>query len=421
MEDAFANALTHLDAAVAKLKLKPETVALLQQPNRIIQAVLSFTRDDGRRTIVPAYRVQYSNARGPYKGGIRFHPNVELGEIMALAFWMALKCALVELPFGGGKGGVAIDPKLLSEKEKERLSRAYLRAFADVLGPERDVPAPDVGTDEQVMDWMADEYAKVTGRREAAVITGKSLHQGGSRGRETATGRGGFYVLQKMLEKLKRKPESLSFIVQGFGNAGSHFTRLASRIGCKLVGVADSKLAVLASKGKTLDFSAISNAKLERGTVDPCRCAEGKCRCADHRHATPQELLTADGDLLVLAALENQITAANAMSVKAKLILELANAPTAPEADPLLAQQGIMVIPDILANAGGVIVSTFEWQQNRANESWTEADVKQKLQTTLERAFATVWELAKVQRVTLRTAAITLAIKRLADATTKRS
>lgn len=421
MSKLFSNALAQLDAAAAHLKLAPDILALLRNPQRTITANLPLVRDDGSLLMLSAYRVQYSNARGPYKGGIRFLPAVTLDEVQSLAFWMMMKCAVVNIPFGGGKGGVTVDPKLLSEQEKERLSRRYARAFADVLGPTRDVPGPDVGTDETVMDWIADEYGKILGRPEPAAVTGKSLAAGGSRGRETATGRGGFLVLEQLRQQLNLPPERLRLVVQGFGNVGMHFIRIASHAGYPVLGVADSRVAILAAPGHTLDFNAIASAKQEYGTVDPCRCLATKrkiCHCPDHRHVTMEQLLAADCDVLVLSALENQLTERNAPKIKARIIVELANGPTAPEADEIFAKRKITVVPDILANAGGVAVSYFEWLQNRRGETWTESQVKQQLQSLMETAAAAVHKTVKKHKVTLRTAAFMLAATRVAEAIT---
>ncbi|MDD5109936.1 MAG: Glu/Leu/Phe/Val dehydrogenase [Patescibacteria group bacterium] len=424
MPSIFANALAQLESAARQMKLPKEILAVLHQPQREVTAALPVTMDDGSQKIFSAYRVQYSNARGPYKGGIRFHPQVTLDEVRALAFWMAVKCAVAGIPFGGGKGGVMVDPKKLSAGELERLSRGYLRAFADVIGPERDVPAPDVGTNAQIMDWISDEYARVTGHAQPAVITGKSLDRGGSRGRETATGRGGFFILQQLAERLKLKPEKTRLIVQGFGNVGMHFTRLACRDGYRLIGIADSRASILAAPDRSLDYAVIANAKQDYGTVDPCRCTATKgkiCRCPDHRHLTPDKLLTTDCDVLVLAALENQITKANAGKVKARIILELANGPTAPEADVILDRRHVTVVPDVIANAGGVVVSYFEWQQNRENVSWTESQIKQQLQPVMEKAFQEAWELSRQQRINLRAAAFQLALTRIAQSIQKKT
>ncbi len=418
MPSPFANAMRQLDTAAALLKLDAAVLQRLRTPDHVHTARLSYKRDDGSLASAEAYRVQYNNARGPYKGGIRFHPKVTADEVKALAFWMTIKCALASIPFGGGKGGVAVDPKALSERERERLSRAYVRAFASHLGPTLDVPAPDVGTDSAVMDWMADEYAKVTGRREPAAFTGKSLAAGGSRGRDTATGRGGFYVLRHLGAKLKLIPTKTRLIVQGFGNAGSNLARIATVNGYRLTGVSDSRAALLANPGKTLDYNAISEAKAASGSVDPCRAAKVQ-RSASHRHATPAQLLAADCDVLVLSALEGALTKANAGAVRAKVVLELANGPTTPEADAILQRRKVTVIPDVLANAGGVIVSAFEWEQNRSGGSWTEGEVKAKLEPQMAANAESVWQLAKKKRVSLRTAAFLVALERIATAMAK--
>lgn len=418
MPNLFAPAVTQLEAAAARLKLPAKTLAILRQPQRVVEAAVPVAMDDGSQKIFPAYRSQYSNARGPYKGGIRLHPAVTPNEVKALSLWMAIKCAVVDLPFGGGKGGIPIDPKKLSTAERERLCRAYMRAFADVLGPHRDIPAPDVGSDAQMMDWMADEYAAIIGHPEPAVITGKSFEHGGSAGRDAATGLGGSFVLRQLASRLGFVPARTRVVLQGFGNVGRHFARLASRGGYQIVGIADSRTNLLAAPGTVLDVAAMERAKDQFARLDPCRhAASGEpCDRAGHRHVTSDELLTADTDVLVLAALENQLTAANAADVKAKLILELANGPTTPEADAILNRRRVTVVPDVLANAGGVTVSYFEWRQNLEHQRWTEAEVETKLQEALKPAVAAVWEHARKNRVSLRLAAFLIALQRLAAA-----
>lgn len=416
MPNPFNNAMTQLNKAAKILNLKPSILSLLKKPKKILQAAIPVKMDDGEMKIFDAFRVQYNNALGPYKGGIRFHPQVNLNEVKALSFWMAIKTAAVGIPYGGGKGGVIVDPKKLSPAELERLSRGYINAFKNFIGPKTDIPAPDVYTTPQIMAWMADEYAKIIGYYEPAVITGKPVELGGSLGRDTATAQGGFFVLQNLMNKLKMEPKKTCILVQGFGNVGANFAHLAWHAGFKLLGVSDSKTAVIDPSGKGFDYHIIEKMKKAKGIVDICDCQEIKCNCKNHKHITNAQFLEKDCDILVLAALENQITKTNAGRIKAKIILELANGPTTPEADEKLAKKNITVVPDVLANVGGVIVSYFEWCQNLSGYYWTEEEVKKKLEIKITRALEDIWNYSQKYRVDLRTAAFVLAVDRIAKA-----
>lgn len=405
MPNAFNNALKQLDKAAKLLDLKEDIIEFLKKPKRILQFSLPVKMDDDKVRVFEGYRVQYNDARGPYKGGIRFHQRVNLAEVKALAFWMAIKTATVGIPMGGGKGGVAINPKKLSPAELERLSRAYMRAVANFVGPEIDIPAPDVNTNPQIMAWMMDEYEKIKGGHYPAVITGKPIELGGSAGRGTATAQGGFYVLQELLTKLKLGRKKLSVAIQGFGNAGAVFADLVKQAGLKVVAVSDSQGGIYNEQG--LDLDKIKEYKKQTGSV---------VNFADAKNVTNQKLLELPVDMLAPAALENQITKDNAGRIKAQIILELANGPVTPEADEKLFKKGKIVVPDILANAGGVTVSYFEWVQNRQQYYWTEKEVWKKLKVIIVKAFNEIWQTSQEFKVDLRTAAFVLAVKRIAEA-----
>jgi len=405
---AFENAMQQLDAASRKLNLNPGTVAKLRAPNQIHEFGVPVTLDDGLQKSFKGYRVQFNNSRGPYKGGIRFHPQVDLDEVKALAFWMAIKTAVVNIPMGGGKGGISVNPKELSSGELERLSRAWVAYMAPHIGPHQDVPAPDVNTNPQIMDWMADEYEKITGEKTGATFTGKSLEAGGSEGRGTATGQGAFYVLGELVVALGMQPDGKRIVIQGFGNAGYHFGQFASAAGYRIVGVSDSKGGVYNPDG--LSIETVMKIKEERGSVVASDVGTS---------VSNRELLELECDILVPAALENQITSENADKIKAKVILEIANGPTTPEADAILWAKKIYVVPDVLVNAGGVTVSYFEWDQNLKGEHWSEAQVFAKLELVMKNAFRAVWDAHKEHGVDLRTAAFMVAVRRLVEAMKK--
>lgn len=403
---AFSNAMQQLDTAAQKLNLDETVVAKLKTPDHIYEFDIPVTMDDGSHQSFHGYRVQYNNARGPYKGGIRFHPQVDLDEVQALAFWMTIKTAVVDIPLGGAKGGVEVDPKQLSLGETERLSRGWVRAIADKIGSRVDVPAPDVNTNPQIMDWMTDEYAKITGDTTGATFTGKSVARGGSEGRGQATAQGGFYVLSETVRVIGLEPKSARVAIQGFGNAGSNFALLAHQAGYKIVAVSDSRGAIYNRAG--LNPIAVMKTKDDTGSV---------IDYADAAVIAPTDILTQDCEIAVPAALENQITEQNADKIKAKIVLELANGPTTPQADKILHDRGVLVVPDVLANAGGVTVSFFEWEQNLKNEHWSEAEVLQKLEPIITKAFQEIWQTHEEHQVDLRTAAFMLAVARVAEAT----
>lgn len=399
-------ALTRLDEAARHLDLDADVLEKLKYPRETTKVRLMIRMDDGSRKSFMAWRCRYDDTRGPTKGGIRFHPDSTMEEVETLAFWMTFKCAVMNLPYGGGKGAVQVDPHTLSKAELERLSRAYVQAFAKIIGPDRDIPAPDVYTNSMIMGWMADEYASIVGEATPAVITGKPIALGGSLGRNDATARGGYYLVRRLARQLGLEPGA-RVAIQGFGNAGQHIARLLGADGYSIVAVSDSKGAIYCPTG--LDVGKLLATK-EQGSVTRLAGADGIS-------ALPaDELVCVDCDLLVPAALEDMIHEGNATGVKARVILELANGPVTPEADEILATKNIVVLPDILANAGGVTVSYFEWVQNRQGYYWPVEDVHAQLQTMMEREGDAIWALAQDKGIILRSAAYVHALSRLAGA-----
>lgn len=400
----FESYLSRLAHAAEILNLSDAERKILERPDRILDKKIELVRDDGTKETFRAYRVQFNNARGPYKGGIRFHPAADLDEVKALAAAMAIKCAVVDIPMGGGKGGVQFDPKQYSDPEIERVSRAFVRAMEDNIGADKDIPAPDVYTNAKIMGIMLDEFQKMHGRNEPAMITGKPLELGGIVGRDTATARGGVYVLDHVINMLGLAQKGLRVAVQGFGNAGATAARLLHEAGYVIVGISDSGGAILSEHG--LDPNVILEQKKANGVL----------AYPNARTASNEELLETDCDILIPAALDNQLTAENAPRVKARIILELANGPTTPDADRIFAERGITVIPDILANAGGVTVSYFEWLQNRDGSTWSEEKVREKLKVIMTNASESLETKAKERKVSLRDAAFLLGVERIVEA-----
>lgn len=405
MNNPFQNAMSQLDRAVSVRPFSTQFLSRLHQPNREIRISIPITMDDGSLRIFEGYRVQYNNARGPYKGGIRFHPDTDIDEVKALAFWMVLKCAVANIPMGGGKGGITVDPKKLSKIELEQLSRGWIKLMAPVIGPDVDVPAPDVNTTPEIMGWMVEEYAKITGDTSNAVITGKPLSYGGSEGRGPATGLGGFYVFDCLREKMAM-PESCTIVIQGFGNVGGNAAEILSKHGHKIIALSDSKGAIVKEDG--IDIALLTEYKKEFGQISGF---------PGSTIITNGELLLLQCDVLIPAALENQITELNAKDIKAKMIMELANGPTTPEADDILFARNIPVIPDILANAGGVTVSTFEWEQNKKGEHWTEEEVFKKLKKIMEEEADLIFTRSAELKTDLRRTAFIIALERIEKAT----
>ena len=402
------------------LGLEAATRKKLMEPENIFKKEIEFKTDSGETKTVSAYRVQNNSARGPYKGGIRFHPEANEAEVKTLAALMSLKCAVVNIPLGGGKGGVEVNPKNLSQTELERVARSYMRALAEnnIVGPEKDIPAPDVYTNPQTMAWMLDEYEKVVGHKAPGVITGKPIALGGSLGRSYATAQGGFFVLRDYLKDQGKKLSETTVAVQGFGNAGSYFASIASDAGMKVVAVSDSSGGVFCN-GDQCEVPKLKEYKEDSGSLRGNFCQGDSCdvdkmKKAEVEMISNEELLALEVDVLVLAALDGAVDERNANEVKAKTILELANGPVTPEGDEILERNGVAVIPDILANAGGVTVSYFEWVQNLANYYWTEVEVFQKLKKIMVENFDEAWKIKEENKTDLRTAVFALALGRLA-------
>lgn len=384
---------------------------VLSQPKRILEVELPIRMDDGSVRVFTGWRVQHNDARGPFKGGIRYHPKTDLDEVKALAMWMTWKTAIVDIPYGGAKGGVRVDPKALSKGELERLTRRYAYAISPVIGAETDIPAPDVYTDPQVMAWIMDTFSMLRGYPEPGVITGKPLEIGGSEGREEATARGIQHVLEEVVKVSKVDPKKARVAVQGYGNAGYFSAKFAHELGMKVVAVSDTKGAIFSQDG--LDPDAVLEHKRRTGSVVGFQGAELLDRNPEAANA---KLLELDAEFLIPAAVENVITDRNADEIKAKFVIEAANGPTTSEADDILHEKGVMLVPDVLSNAGGVTVSYFEWVQARTREWWDVETVRSKLKARMSKSFHDVYNMQRELSVDMRTAALALAIKRVARA-----
>lgn len=413
-DSIFKDALVRLKKYGEAAGISHDVIESLMHPFSVLKATLPVRMDNGSTAYFTGYRCRYNNTLGPTKGGIRFHPNVNMAEIQALALWMTIKCAVVSLPFGGGKGGIIVDPKNLSALELERLSRAYVRAMADFIGPHTDIPAPDVYTNARIMGWMMDEYEAIKRIKAPGVITGKPVRLGGSLGRDDATGRGAYICILELSKKLQLEPEKTTVAVQGFGNGGYHVARLLHDAGYKIVAISDSKGGIYSPKG--FDVASIYEEKQRSRVVRAVYCEQSVCELVDHDVISNQDLLSLDVDILIPAALEGVITKDNAASIKAKNIVEVANGPILSSADPIIEENGIQVIPDVLANAGGVTVSYFEWVQNRQGIKWSLEEVHARLQTIMIEAFNEVWDLARNRNLSLRSAAYAVAIGRIGEA-----
>lgn len=405
----FRIAMQQFDTAAQKLKLEEGMREFLRAPRRALSLHLPIKMDDRALKVFEGFRVQHNNSRGPCKGGIRYHPNVSFDEVQALASWMTWKCATVNIPFGGAKGGIICDPKSLSKSELERLTRRYAYEISDFIGPDRDIPAPDVYTDAQVMAWIMDTYSMTRGHSVPGVVTGKPTFLGGSLGRHEATARGCVYVIRCACEVKKINHKRATAAIQGFGNAGSIAAELLHRIGMKVVAVSDSKGGIF--NGRGLDIPKVVAHKNKTGSV---------IKFPGTKAISSDEVLELDCDVLVPAALENQITLANAHRVKARIVAEAANGPTTPGADRILFSNDILVIPDILANAGGVTVSYFEWVQDLQELFWDVEEVNRKLEKIMGQAFIDVHKSSQDYKVDMRTGAYILAIDRVAKATESR-
>lgn len=409
----FDDAMKRLKSAIQYTDFDDEIALRVGTPKSCLEVSVPVRRDDGSLDFFKAFRVRHDDTRGPTKGGLRYHPSVSLDEVKSLAFWMTFKCAVVGIPFGGAKGGISVDAKSLSPMELERLSRGFIRLVADFIGPDVDIPAPDMYTNERIMGWMMDEYSMIRRQHVPAVITGKPVSMGGSVGRSDATGRGAYYCIRELAKKLRLEPAGTTVAVQGFGNAGQHVARLLHKDGYRIVAVSDSQGAIYRSEG--FDIPSLIRTKEETRHVQAVYCDGALCHSIDAENLSNAELLELDVDILIPAAMENQITKENAGNIKARHIIEVANGPITSEADEILNAGDIQIVPDILANAGGVTVSYFEWLQNRSGNYWELQEVHQKLQTIMSREFERIYNLSLELNIDMRTAAYVHAIKRIGE------
>lgn len=405
MMERFNSAVKIINDDSELINIDRNIIDSLKYPKKVVMVHLPITMDDGSLRIFEGYRVIHSTSLGPSKGGIRFDRNVNLDEVKALAAWMTWKCAIVGIPYGGGKGGVKCDPSALSDSEKERLMRAYTASMSDVFGPDKDIPAPDVNTSAREMAWLMDEFSKIVGKETPAVVTGKPILLGGSLGREAATGRGVMVSCRAAMGKMGMVPNESTCAVQGFGNVGTNSARLIEMQGLKIVAISDHTGDYYNKSGINIE-EAIKFRNGNKGTLDGFKGAD---------RIGSGELLTLDVDVLVPAALEDVITRDNASNIKAKLIVEGANGPTSADADSILNQKGIIIVPDILANAGGVTVSYFEWIQNRLGYYWTEERVNRRADRTMKQAFDNVWATAQKYNTSMRIAAYVVAILKVCE------
>lgn len=423
MADIFSETKKSILAISKKFKLNQNAVKKFLEPNKVTEVKIPVNLEDGQVEIFKGFRSQHNNKLGPYKGGIRFHHNVTKEEVMTLSLWMSLKCAVADLPYGGGKGGIIIDPKILTEKELENLSRGYVRAIFDVIGADKDVPAPDVNTNPKIMGWMVDEYMKISREKGSklpenllyATFTGKSDKDNGLAGRTEATGYGGVVILNELVQKLNLKPETQTVAVQGFGNVGQYFAQFASDSGFKVVAVSDSKGAITEKNKKyeALDIPLVLKCKMEKGIVSGCYCVGGVCDLTKGKPIANEELLELPVDILVPSALENVINKKNMRKIKAKIIIEMANGPVSYEAYEYLTKKGVVIVPDILANAGGVTGSYIEWKQNIENKKYTKDETLKMIEGIMEMAFDNIWNEAKRLKTHLKEASTVHALKKL--------
>ena len=402
----YQNALKQLEETAKIINLDEGIHKILAKPKRVLTVSLPVKMDDGRIEVFTGFRSQHNDARGPFKGGIRYHPQVTIEEVMALSMWMTWKCAIAGIPLGGGKGGIICNPKKMSNSELERMTRRYAYAISDIIGPYTDIPAPDVYTGGQEMAWIMDTYSTLKGNRgEPGLITGKPLPIGGSLGRTEATGRGLSFTVREAAKKQNINMNGAVVVVQGFGNAGQYAAQLVEEQGAKIIAVSDTQGAIINKNG--FKANELIKFKLENKSI---RGFPGATEI------TNDELLTTECTILIPAALENQITKDNASSIKTKIVAEAANGPTTPEADKVLYENNILVIPDVLANSGGVTVSYFEWLQNLRREYWSEAEVNERLDVIITKAFAEVYDAHLKYNTNMRTASIALAVNRVAEA-----
>jgi len=413
-ESLFADALKRLDQARRYIEISEEALEEMRHPKAVLEVSIPVRMDNGQLRVFTGYRVRHDDTRGPAKGGIRYHPNVSLDEVKALAFWMTCKCAAVGLPFGGGKGGIIVNPKELSPMELERLSRSFIERIADFIGPETDVPAPDVYTNSMVMGWMMDEYSTICRQRTPAVITGKPLALGGSLGRDDATGRGAYYCIRELAERRNWEPKEIRVAVQGFGNAGQAVARLLHADGYRVVAVSDSKGGIYKPEG--FDIPSLIHFKNDTRQLKAVYCEGSVCEMIDAETISNEQLLELDVEVLIPAALENQITETNVERIQAEVIVEVANGPTTSAADEVLAANDRLVVPDILANAGGVTVSYFEWTQNKQGFYWTLEQVHDRLESIMTRAFDEIYSMQEANGTDMRSAAYAVAVRRVGEA-----
>jgi glutamate dehydrogenase (NAD(P)+) len=402
---AWETALQQLDDAARIIDLDPGVHEVLRNPRRTLEVAVPTRMDDGSIRVFTGYRVHHNTSRGPSKGGLRYHPSVTLDEVKALAMWMTWKCAVVNIPYGGAKGGVIVDPKSLSRSELERMTRRYASEILPLIGPERDIPAPDMGTNAEVMAWIMDTYSTREGFSVPGVVTGKPVAIGGSKGRVSATGRGVSYVTLATLKHLGMAVEDARIVVQGFGNVGSHAVQLLEEMGCIVVGVSDVQGGVYNPDGLT--YTGLSTHVRQAGSLAGYEGGDA---------VTNEDLLELECDVLIPAALENQLTEDNAAEVRAPVIVEAANGPTTPQADAIFKDNHVLVVPDILANSGGVTVSYFEWVQDIQSYYWDEDEVNERLRKIMERAYVDVLSLSEERKVTMRDAATVLGVTRVAEA-----
>jgi glutamate dehydrogenase (NADP+) len=416
MENAnvLDDAIRRVERIGEEAGVNAEVIDALRHPMESLLATLPVRMDDGSTAHFPAYRCRYNAVLGPTKGGIRFHPEVTLDEVQALALWMTIKCAAVGIPFGGGKGGVTVDPKRLSRLELERLSRAYMRAMSKIVGPEHDIPAPDVYTNARIMGWMVDEYQAIRRIKAPGVITGKPISLGGSPGRDEATGRGAFIAIQELARRKDLDARATRVAIQGFGNAGYHVARLLEEAGYRIVAVSDSKGGIFSKKG--FDVESLHCYKSDTRELRGVYCQGSVCELVEHEKLSNEELLELDVEMLIPAALGGVISEANVARIKAPIIIEVANGPIVGEVDRYLEEKGTLVLPDVLANAGGVTVSYFEWVQNRQGYGWRLEEVRSRLEEMLTAAFAEIWSVHEEEGRPMRAATYAVAMRRIAAA-----
>jgi glutamate dehydrogenase (NADP+) len=414
----FADASQKLEKALKYSAISEDAIERLKHPKSSVNVSIPVRMDDGSLKVFQGYRVRYDDTRGPTKGGIRYYSTVSMDEVQSLAFWMTFKCAALGLPFGGAKGGITLNPKELSKFELERLSRGYIDALADFIGPDLDIPAPDVYTNPMIMGWMMDQYSMIHRRITPAVVTGKPVSMGGSLGRDAATAMGAFNVMEAMLPKFNIVRANTTVAIQGFGNAGANLAEMLFQAGYKVVALGDSQGAIYSKEG--LDVPSVRQFKESTRRVKAVYCEGSVCNLVDHEEMSNEELLELDVDVLIPAALENQITEANAANIKAKFIFEVANGPINFAGDEVLHQKGIHVFPDILVNAGGVTVSYFEWVQNRMGFYWTLDEVNSRLKQKMVEEAEKIWTLSQEKEISLRTAAYVHALNRLGEAVSAR-